>query len=210
MNIPVTTPALHQNFNNIDEQQKVKVRSVMSQLLSDAVDRCETLVKVQSMLHDPKYAQNGSKVAHKIEPKLTQWMDTYSAEQLKARNSDSKMFTDLKYLITDTLEKDGTEDKAKTQMLMNDFNQTTGGLKSNYDTHALLNSGENLKRKMDDIQNIVSNNRSQMNTVQKPTISSHTTQPVVRTPIHPNTAQSTIIQKPVNRISSIPAQSQSQ
>lgn len=153
MSLIPNTPQLPTKFENISEDQKVKLRAVMSQIISDAADRCQTLIKVQSLLHDPKYSKNGETVATKIQPQLKQWMDNYSNEQLKARNSDSKMFTDLKYLVTDQMQKDG--DQNKTNEFIGELNRTTGSLKSNYDTDTLLNSGNELKFKLAEIQNII-------------------------------------------------------
>ena len=89
----------------------MKTRSILSQILVESIDRCEALVKVQSLLNDPKYRGNDNKtIGETIKPKLSDWMDQYTNEQLKARNTDSKMFTDLKYIIQDSVEKGGNID----------------------------------------------------------------------------------------------------
>lgn len=85
---------------------------------------------------------------------------------------------------------------------MNDFNLTTGGLKSNYDTHTLLNSGNNLKYKLDQLQTIVSKPKPTTIAASPKVISS---QP--KRVIHPNTTTSTVIQQPRTSVRRIQASS---
>lgn len=93
---------------------------MISQILFDACDKCDTLLKVQSLLNDPKYASKNRTAAEAVAPQFNQWLDAYSNEQLKSKNSDSKMLSDLKYAIQDGLQDKSTE--ASTSQLLNEFN----------------------------------------------------------------------------------------
>ena len=51
-----------------DPVQAQKSKQIISQILFDACDKCETLLKIQSLLNDPKYNSNGKTAASTVAP----------------------------------------------------------------------------------------------------------------------------------------------
>jgi hypothetical protein len=108
------------------------------------------LLNVQNLLNDPKYNIENKSVAQAVAPNYIQWLDSFSNDQLKAKNQDSRMLSDLKYMIQDGLQ--GKSSESNTSQILNDFNQVTAPVKSNYDTSILQNNKSLLPTRLEKIQ----------------------------------------------------------